>query len=156
HPLPVDSSRFESDLPPLPAGRYRVYADIVHESGFAQTLVATMELGAPSGRWRASDADDAWLADTRQLSAVSLRPVARLQDGSTMTWERGEARLVAGVEAPLRFVVRTPAREPATLESYMGIAAHAMIVRDDGRKLEILHPADSRAIARTQAYILLP
>jgi len=154
HPLPVDSSRFESDLPPLPAGRYRVYADIVHESGFAQTLVATMALGAPSGRWRASDADDAWLADTRQLSAVSLRPVARLQDGSTMTWERGEARLVAGVEAPLRFVVRTPAREPATLESYMGMAAHAMIVRDDGSVFVHLHPAGTIALASQQAFLL--
>ncbi len=154
HPLPVDSSRFESDLPPLPAGRYRVYADIVHESGFAQTLVATMELGAPSGTWRASDADDAWLADTRQLSAVSLRPVARLQDGSTMTWERGEARLVAGVEAPLRFVVRTPAREPATLESYMGMAAHAMIVRDDGSVFVHLHPAGTIALASQQAFLL--
>src|SRR5439155_1824391 len=154
HPLPVDSSRFESDLPPLPAGRYRVYADIVHESGFAETLVATVELGTPAGRWRASDADDAWLADSRQLSAVSLQPVARLQDGSTMTWERGDAPLAAGAEAPLRFVVRTPAREPATLEPYMGMAAHAMIVRVDGSVFVHLHPAGTIPLASQQAFLL--
>src|SRR6185436_1834179 len=28
---------FDADVPRLPAGRYRVYGDIVHESGYAQT-----------------------------------------------------------------------------------------------------------------------
>src|SRR5438093_3995189 len=61
HPLPRDSTTFEANLPPLPAGTYRVYADIVHESGFAQTLVATAEIGSPAPAWHPSDADDAWL-----------------------------------------------------------------------------------------------
>src|SRR6266702_1359764 len=43
HPLPLDSTRFEAALPPLATGAYRVYADIVHESGFAETLVATVD-----------------------------------------------------------------------------------------------------------------
>src|SRR5206468_3223979 len=70
HPLPRDSATFEASLPPLPAGRYRVYADIVHESGFAQTLVAMAEIGSPATAWRPSDPDDAWLAESRQPSAV--------------------------------------------------------------------------------------
>src|SRR5205823_7770245 len=36
HPLPLDSTTFEAALPPLAAGGYRVYADVVHESGFAE------------------------------------------------------------------------------------------------------------------------
>src|SRR3989442_9792296 len=47
----------------LPAGRYRVYADIVHESGFAQTVTASVDLGTPRGAWSASDPDDAFIAD---------------------------------------------------------------------------------------------
>ncbi len=35
HPLPRDSATFEASLPPLPAGRYRVYADIVAPAGGA-------------------------------------------------------------------------------------------------------------------------
>src|SRR5439155_6755031 len=49
HPLMRDSSHFETPLPaPLPAGRYRVYADVVHESGFARTFVSSLDL-QPSG-----------------------------------------------------------------------------------------------------------
>jgi len=66
----------------------------------------------------------------------------------------GDARVAAGAEAPLRFVVRTPAREPATLESYMGMAAHAMIVRDDGSVFVHLHPAGTIALASQQAFLL--
>src|SRR5438309_157906 len=62
HPLPLDSTTFEARFPPLPAGRYRVYADIVHESGFAQTLTTTVDVGEPAGRaWRSSDPDDAFI-----------------------------------------------------------------------------------------------
>jgi hypothetical protein len=35
---------FDADVPSLPAGRYRVYGDIVHESGYAQTLISSVEL----------------------------------------------------------------------------------------------------------------
>src|SRR2546430_2577669 len=48
-PLPLDSTTFETSLPPLDPGRYRAYADIVHESGFAETLV---EIGRASCRER--------------------------------------------------------------------------------------------------------
>ena len=45
-------------LPPLPPGRYRVYGDIVHESGYAQTLVASATLGDPPGVAASADPDD--------------------------------------------------------------------------------------------------
>jgi len=38
---------FTAPLPPLPAGEYRIYADIVHENGFAPTLVNTVQVPAP-------------------------------------------------------------------------------------------------------------
>ena len=39
---------FTVPLPPLPAGEYRMYADIVHENGFAPTLVNTVQV-PPNG-----------------------------------------------------------------------------------------------------------
>jgi len=151
HPLPLDSSAFEAHLPPLPAGRYRLYADIVHESGFAQTLVATADLPAPATTWDPSDPDDAWTAGNRQRETGN---VATLGDGSTMTWQRGDGDIVVDRAAPLRFVVATPDGGRATLDPYMGMAGHAMVARDDGAVFVHLHPAGTIALAAGEAFVL--
>ena len=46
HPVPVDSATFRVPWPDLPPGEYRIYGDIVHESGFAQTVVDTVLVDA--------------------------------------------------------------------------------------------------------------
>jgi len=38
HPVRVDDSHFNVAFPPLPPGRYRVYADLVHENSYSHTL----------------------------------------------------------------------------------------------------------------------
>jgi hypothetical protein len=57
-----------------------------------------------------------------------------------MRWERGSGGLVAGVPAPLRFAVVDSAGSPVALEPYMGMAAHAIVVREDGGVFIHLHP----------------
>ena len=47
-------------VPPLPPGKYRVYGDIVHESGYAQTLVASATLDGSPGIATGADPDDSW------------------------------------------------------------------------------------------------
>lgn len=44
HPIQRDRKTFEVALPPLPPGGYRIYADVTHETGFAQTMVATFQM----------------------------------------------------------------------------------------------------------------
>ncbi|MGH7567401.1 MAG: hypothetical protein ACREL9_00285 [Gemmatimonadales bacterium] len=156
HPVPIDSNTFDTPLPPLPqlpAGRYRVYADIVHESGFAQTLTDTVELPATEARgvFRPGDPDDAWwtASETRDT-----RDVVTLSDGSTMTWERGSEPLVANADAALRFVVRGPRGEPAELEPYMGMTGHTAVTREDGAVFVHLHPLGTISWAAQQTFLL--
>ena len=142
HPVRVDSATFRSALPPLPAGSYRVYADVVHETGFARTLVDTVAVPA-GGAGAGLDADDSWLA------APGARPAApggsaRLADGSTLTWQAG-APLVAGRDATLSFVLRDARGRPAALEPYMGMAGHAVVNAPDGSVFVHLHPAGTVA-----------
>jgi len=151
HPLLVDSSNFDAALPPLPAGRYRVFADITRESGFAETLTDTVTL-VPEGEgatWQPTDRDDAWTREPGDRGSV-----VRLSDGSRMTWERGAQPLVAGQDAPLRFTVTAPDGRPAALQPYMGMAGHLMLTRDDGSVFVHLHPLGTISWAAQQAFLL--
>jgi hypothetical protein len=161
HPLAVAASggaetagAFRTTLPPLPAGRYRLYADITQESGFAETLVSEVDLPAASGDAGAappSDPDDSWhLAPAAANTAPE--PTSPLAGGLVMTWERGAAPLAVGREADLRFAVRTADGRPAPLEPYMGMLSHAVIARDDGRVFVHLHPMGSVSMASQQLF----
>lgn len=151
HPLPIDSLAFETDLPPLEPGRYRVYADIVHESGFAQTLVSTVEIPRAAVTWQRSDQDDAW---TEGPAVTGPTRVSRLADGSSMTWQLGEGPIVVDQDARLRFLVTDPRGRPATLEPYMGMAGHLMLTRGDGAVFVHLHPAGTVSLAALETFTM--
>lgn len=135
HPVSADSAAFESPLPPLPAGRYRVFADVTHESGFARTLVASVELPAPAAAEDlARDSDDAWFIGQ---PADSVAPLA---GGARLVWEAKPARLTADEDAGLHFVVRERDGSVGAVEPYLGMAGHAVVMREDGRVYIHLHP----------------
>ena len=139
HPVPVDGQeQFQSALPPLPPGRYRLYADIVHESGFPQTLTDTLDVpgeiaGGPA------DPDDSWSLASPQSE------VSPLENGGSMTWLKDGS-------GDLRFQVKGPDGRPAVLEPYMGMLAHAVVTREDGAVFVHLHPVGSFAMASQEAF----
>ena len=136
HPVSGDTVTFTSVLPPLAAGPYRVFADIVHASGFTQTLASRLTVPSLTSESRVlSDPDDSWSATRAADDRVQL------DDGTTLTWlrERG-VPLKAGEEAGLRFIIGRPEGDPSPLEPYLGMAGHAAVVRDDGQVFIHLHP----------------
>jgi hypothetical protein len=146
HPLTTDSVVFRSVLPPMPAGTYRVFGDIVQESGFTQTLTSTLVIPATArGSSSLSDHDDSWASSVDADSAA-----AQLADGTRLTWVRDPATLRAGEEAGLRFLVERPPNDTAGLEPYLGMPGHAAVVRDDGRVFIHLHPMGTISPAAQQ------
>jgi hypothetical protein len=139
---------FDAALPPLPAGRYRVYGDIVHESGYAQTLVSTVDVaegrGAPP-----SDPDDSWFASRGAGDAATS---VALADGSELVWARGHTPLVAGEEQVLSFAVRDASGAVLNVEPYMGMAAHVIVASDDHAVFAHLHPSGSISMAALQKF----
>ena len=135
HPIAVDSLTFETALPFLPAGDYFVFADAVHENGFAETMVEPVTLGNPPPmEWKPSDSDDAIFVGN------GVRTPSRFDDGSTLSWDGAGGPHVVGKDARLHFTLRDAAGKPLTVEAYMGMAAHAVVVRDDGSVFVHLHP----------------
>jgi hypothetical protein len=154
HPATTDSVRFTSPLPPLPLGRYRVFGDIVHESGMAQTLVSSVDIQGWSSRgeywvWN-GDPDAAWAV----RDSIPAGNTNMLEDGSRITWVRPASALVARAEASLKFTITSPSGLPAVLEPYMGMPAHAVVVRDDGKVFIHLHPQGTISRAAQMSFAM--
>jgi hypothetical protein len=143
HPTMVDSATFLAPVGSLPAGRYRFYADVVHESGFAQTLSGETDVTTAIPSDRLTDADDAiWTGSAPAGDTVALGDL-------TVAWRRSGG-LVAGDDAMLAFSVATKDGSPAELEQYLGMPAHAVVARDDGSVFVHLHAGGSFAMASQQ------
>ena len=154
HPVSLDSTDFVVGLGDLPPGRYDVFADVVHESGFPETMVAEVDL--PDGTGELGDIDDVTFMDEPMDS------VARLSDGLSVVWDGRPAVLRADEDAGLRFVVRDSIGAIVSLEPYLGMAGHAAIRREDGAIYNHLHPSGTisavaqRALLSHQATDTLP
>jgi methionine-rich copper-binding protein CopC len=156
HPVPRDETTFEVAVPsPLPAGAYRLYADVTHEDGFAETLTATVDMPAPPASLAGAvvrleaDPDDSWSLSTPSKSigeATSL-----LDDGRKMVWEK-TGDLTEGREASLRFSVVDRDGHPVSLEPYMGMLGHAAVRRDDGAVFAHLHPTGTISMASQELF----
>jgi hypothetical protein len=76
HPVLRSAAEFEAPLPPLPAGPYHVYADVTHEDGFSETLVATAEIPpaplAVKRLWLGDSAEPVCSASVAQRLAANL------------------------------------------------------------------------------------
>jgi hypothetical protein len=179
HPVRDDITTFHTVLPPLPKGRYLAFADIVYQSGFAETLKDTFNIatdltdspGAPTGSspsgGRSLDPDDAYAyalpndlisnplrADEHTIICGKPGIGVRMQDGSTMMMEGpGSQTFEAGQLYTLRFSVTDATGRPAPLQPYMGMIAHAAIIRSDGSTYVHLHPVGTYSVAAQEDLI---
>ena len=148
HPEQVEFGTLRGPLPPLPAGRYRLFADVVHETGFQRTFVDSVTLAAPLAASASHlDRDDAWF--TGPLRAVSS--AAPLGDRITLACA-GDSQPVVGRSGVLRFTLHQPSGEPVMVEPYLGMTGHAVVMRDDGKVYVHLHPSGTSAMASSLAF----
>jgi hypothetical protein len=162
---------FELELPAIPAGRYQVFADVVRESGFPDTMVAEINLpdipgvalsgddsaasssplsvtGARTNNNGGSSGTNSASDGTEKVSIAPDGTTATLPDGYKMTWERGSAPFTTNHFVWLRFRLETPDGKPASdSEPYMGMAGHAEIVNSDRSVFAHIHPDGSVAMA---------
>jgi len=122
HPDQTQPGDFAQNLPIMGEGQYKLYADIVHHTGFPETQVATVNLPAVTGE--------------------------AMSGGYRMVWERGEKPFKANQPYWFRFRVEDKDGKPATdLEPYMGMAGHAVFISTDGNVFAHVHPAGSVSMA---------
>lgn len=151
HPDQTQPGDFAMNLPIMPEGQYKLYADIVHHTGFPETQVATVNLPAVTGD--ALSGDDAGTTDLAPADKV-----AQLSGGYRMVWESDDlsSKDLSFKDRPykanqpywFRFRVEDKDGKPAAdLEPYMGMAAHAVFLSTDGNVFAHVHPAGSVSMA---------
>jgi hypothetical protein len=150
------TNAFTIDLPQVPAGHYQVFADIVRESGFPDTMVAEIDLPNVPGVSLTGDNSEASthpIPNDASLSSSNTDVTEKgdidtLSDGYRMVWERGPVPLSANHFVWLRFRLEDPQGKPASdVEPYMGMAGHAEIIRSDRSVFAHVHPDGSVAMA---------
>ncbi len=151
HPDQTQPGDFAVNLPIMPEGQYKLYADIVHHTGFPETQVATVNLPAMTGEPLSGD-------DAGSLDLTPADKVAQLSGGYRMVWQRDDRSFDdrSFKERPFkarqpywfRFRVEDQDGKPAAgLEPYMGMAAHAVFLSTDGNTFAHVHPAGSVSMA---------
>ena len=155
HPARLDWKTFETPLPNLPAGDYRVYADVTYETGFADTLTATVHLPEPAGSPAPpADPDDGWRIAAPFAGGESTNR-QRVALASNLWMEMSaDGALVENRDLRLRFAVRDIVLRPVPLEHYMGMAGHLIVRRDDGAVFTHLHPSGSYSMSAQQLFAL--
>jgi len=154
----VGGRGFAVAMPPLPAGRYRLYADITYETGFAATLTTSVEwnplvervvpnalnvgprsasLNSPPPR----DPDDSWFVGTPSELPAGPRIVCA-----------SPAQLRAGQDLALNFALQDADGKPIAGEAYMGMLGHAAVRRSDGSVFAHIHPIGTVSMAAEQFF----
>ena len=149
HPQPTGTGDFQLALPSIPAGTYHLYADVVHASGFPETLVSTMTLPAISGRPLAGDDAEATTSPESQAPALASSHEQRfkLPDGYTMVWTNA-GTITPRAPVNFQFELLDPqGHAPQDMALYMGMVGHAAFVKTDGATFAHIHPNGSVSMA---------
>ena len=132
HPNRDGAGKFSLGLPMMPAGEYRLFADVVHKSGFPETLTAKVTLSRDQAG-PAESTDDAGAVFGGAVEGV--------------VFEKPE-KVVANQAVTLRFRVQDKDGNPAAnLREYLGMAAHMAVVKKDFSVFSHIHPSGNVSMA---------
>ena len=154
HPDQIAPGEFQLALPSIPAGDYRLYADVVHASGFPETLVSELALPEISGRPLAGDDATGRAQPVASAGSSNACPASvdagarfRLPDGYMMVWNNSTT-VSAKRPQVFEFSLLGPEGKPAVdMALYMGMLGHAAFVKDDGTVFAHVHPSGTVSMA---------
>ncbi len=173
HPQRKDSATYITPLPPLPNGKYLIFADITRLSGFSETIADTIDIDNKIPMSLVSldsntfNSDDTYFITNAILKKQKDIPEANnivicgrpgvktsLPDGSSAIWEHtANDPFVAGKLYELAFNILDEVGKPAILQPYLGMMGHAVVMKEDGSVYIHLHPVGSYSMGSQQTML---
>jgi hypothetical protein len=134
HPRTIGPGEFSFRMTPPEEGSYRLFGDLLLDSGEGDTVTASLEVGPgnPRGEIRFDD-DDSSSVHAGLETGVAGNPSSDVGDGLVMRWAGGSVpALKAGGFDRLEFELIDAAGHPVSgIEPYEGVAAQLLILRED-------------------------
>jgi hypothetical protein len=148
HPESSGPGQFRLPLPEMPPGTYRLYADIVHENGFPETLISSLTIGPGDTLKRPLAGDDAAGLARSVENASELGATFHLPDGCSMIWVDSKQPLRARQLHLFHFrLLDSSGQPPQDVQLYMGMLGHAAFVKTDFTTFAHIHPDGSANMA---------
>ena len=148
HPTRTAWDVFQSDISALPEGRYWIFADLTHETGFSHTLTNLIQIvkspNAPLPEIRYQDPDDSWHSSASPPPS-DAPPEFAIHLLNHQPFKRDQ-------ETELLFTVRHASGRPAPLEPYIGMKSHLILMKHDASVFNHLHPSGTISMASLQAF----
>jgi hypothetical protein len=151
HPSREPGGVFVTAVPALPEGKYHVFGDFVLETGAAYTVTTEVDVPAPVLD-TLSDVDDSWIYAAFGVPAAKGAR-SELAPDLALQWETADT-IVVGRDVTLEFTVRGARNAILPVQPYLGMAGHAVVIREDGSVFVHLHPMGSMSMATLQAFEL--
>ncbi len=143
HPVSHRQASFNFHLPSLTGGTYRVFADIVHQNGFSETLLTQIQLQPVPTPVAISAPDDAGLEFPAQGSPV--RDYS-LPNGWKVSF-LSVLDLSSGKPIKLHFLVRDgQGNTVKNLRPYLGMPGHLIVFSRDYSVFAHLHPSGTASM----------
>lgn len=145
HPDRTAENVFTEKLPAVANGDYQIFADVVREAGFADTMTARITLPEVTGQPMTGDDSE---TSATSITSAQQNTTAAFEDGGGAEWVQGSQPLRAKTAMLLRFRIMDQSGKPATnLEPYMGMAGHLVIIKKDVSVFAHVHPSGSVPMA---------
>jgi hypothetical protein len=147
HPEQREPAVFEQRLPAMPKGDYEFFADVVHETGLAETITGRFAMAQDLAGTPMMGDDSGW-AGPPPSSATASR-VSHIGEGARIIWvQDGNRPIVPRTLTPFTFRVEDADGHVLNdLELYMGMPGHAVFFRRDRGVFAHVHPGGSAAMA---------
>ena len=142
HPSRTDNNDiFIVKMPPLDFGKYSLFMDITHETGFSHTMINNIvytkeNVFSNSIKNIERDKDDSWILNSNE---------------NRITWKNQKHSYKSGDNIDLEFQVMKNG-EPAVLEPYISMGGHAALLKKDQTVFVHIHPIGTISMASQEMF----
>lgn len=144
HPMLVDDYEFESCLPPMDAGEYLLYADVIHEDGYSHSISSNFHINSSIDNKNYNSG----LCDKDN----SYAKLEETNNNFTIKWSNKKDTYNTNDDINFQFKILNGS-ELVELDTYVSMGSHAVILNAEEEFYMHLHPLGSISMSAQKKFM---